>query len=394
MARLAVVVTHPVQYHAPLWRELARRHDLEVMFAHRQDKAGQATAGFGVEFEWDVPLTDGYAHRWLKNVAPKPGLQDGGTDCPELRSLITRSNFDAVLVCGWNHTCYRQAIFAAWKSGLPLLCRGDSQLPSRRSLVKRALKYIPYRVLLPRFAGHLVVGQRNRAYLRHYGVPESRFFSSPHCVDTEFFARRADEAISSGACLKLRSDWGVPDHARVLLFAGKFIPKKRPQDFVEACVRLMSSPEGESVHAVLVGDGPLGKVLESAAAPMRKRIHFAGFQNQSALPACYGAADALVLPSTPEETWGLVVNEAFACGIPAVVSDAAGCAPDLIAEGRTGFTYPCGDVQALTSALARVLELRNDSQLPESLAAKTGAHSVAAAAAGVDEALAAACLPH
>src|SRR2546421_820698 len=58
------------------------------------------------------------------------------------------------------------------------------------------------------------------------------------------------------------------------------------------------------------------------------------------------AADALVLPSSSEETWGLVVNEATACGVPSIVSHAVGCAPDLIEEGRTGYIYPFGDIDA------------------------------------------------
>jgi glycosyltransferase involved in cell wall biosynthesis len=77
-------------------------------------------------------------------------------------------------------------------------------------------------------------------------------------------------------------------------------------------------------------------------------VRFLGFQNQSAMPVCYAAADALALPSA-HETWGLVVNEAMACGLPAVVSDTVGAAPDLVAT--TGRIVPAGDVGRLTEAL-------------------------------------------
>ncbi|MFV9507875.1 MAG: glycosyltransferase, partial [Oscillochloridaceae bacterium umkhey_bin13] len=63
------------------------------------------------------------------------------------------------------------------------------------------------------------------------------------------------------------------------------------------------------------------------------------------------AADLLVLPSDGSETWGLVVNEAMACGLPALVSDQVGCAPDLILPGQTGATFPHGDVHALAALL-------------------------------------------
>ena len=75
---------------------------------------------------------------------------------------------------------------------------------------------------------------------------------------------------------------------------------------------------------------------------MGVNVRMLGFVNQSELPGIYASADVLVVPSDFRETWGLVVNEAMACGTPAVVSVAVGCAPDLIMEGLTGAIFPCG----------------------------------------------------
>jgi glycosyltransferase involved in cell wall biosynthesis len=110
-----------------------------------------------------------------------------------------------------------------------------------------------------------------------------------------------------------------------------------------------------------------------------------GFVNQSELPAVYASADLLVLPSDGQETWGLVVNEAMACGIPAVVSDAVGCGPDLIDPGRTGATFPFGDTAALTSAIRNVLSFDAE-QTRRHLAAKTALYSPAKAAGAIVEA--------
>jgi glycosyltransferase involved in cell wall biosynthesis len=81
-------------------------------------------------------------------------------------------------------------------------------------------------------------------------------------------------------------------------------------------------------------------------------VSFAGFLNQSQIAAAYAATDCLVLASDHGETWGLVVNEAMACGLPAVVSDLVGCAEDLVEPGVTGLCYPCGDTAALATCLA------------------------------------------
>jgi glycosyltransferase involved in cell wall biosynthesis len=101
----------------------------------------------------------------------------------------------------------------------------------------------------------------------------------------------------------------------------------------------------------MVGSGPLGEQLRRDAAGLP--IHFAGFLNQSEITAAYASADCLLLPSDNGETWGLVVNEAMACGLPAIVSDQVGSAADLICEGLTGFVHPCGNTDALSALIAR-----------------------------------------
>ena len=109
--------------------------------------------------------------------------------------------------------------------------------------------------------------------------------------------------------------------------------------------------------------------------------HFAGFKNQTELPAYYAAADLLALPSV-SETWGLVVNEAMACGTPAVVSAAVGCAPDLIEEGVTGATFPVGDVPAFAEAVMRMVPGLGTQVVADALADKIGTYSFAQAVQG------------
>jgi hypothetical protein len=173
--RIGVLVTHPIQYYAPWFRHLAERVDLDVYYAHRQDSRGQAAAGFGVPFEWDVPLLEGYSYHWLKNISRKPGLSHfRGCDTPELSDLIRPDRFDAFLVIGWNRKCHWQAIRACWRHRVPVLMRGDSQRPMVKSRLKAMLKAVPYRWFLPRINAHLYVGQRNREYLEQYGVTDEQ----------------------------------------------------------------------------------------------------------------------------------------------------------------------------------------------------------------------------
>jgi hypothetical protein len=128
--KLAIVSTHPIQYYSPWFRHLAegqavesgRREagrkregfDFEVFYAHRQTAKGQADAGFGVEFEWDVPVLEGYTYQFLKNVSKRPGLDwFGGCDCPEIGEILVRERFTHVLLIGWHKKVFWQAFWAA-----------------------------------------------------------------------------------------------------------------------------------------------------------------------------------------------------------------------------------------------------------------------------------------
>src|SRR5207249_1328427 len=109
-------------------------------------------------------------------------------------------------------------------------------------------------------------------------------------------------------------------------------------------------------HLVYAGEGPLRGELEAEAKSLgiAANVRFLGFRNQSQLPAVYRAADVLVLPSE-YEPFGVVVNEAMLCGRPVIVSDRVGARFDLVESGRTGFVYPCGDVEELARLLASLL---------------------------------------
>jgi glycosyltransferase involved in cell wall biosynthesis len=348
--RIAFLTTHPIQYQAPVFRALAERPDLEleVLYCHDATPSEQAAAGFGVEFSWDVELLNGYSHRFLKNVANRPAVGTfNGLDTPEVRSLIARGSFDAVVVNGWHFRSAWQAMFACWRSRTPVLMRSDSHLRSGRSSVKKALKWPLYQSFIPRLDGCLATGKWSRDYFLHYGAKPERVFVVPHAIDTEYFSSRVVELQSQRD--ELRARWNITPRDFTFLFAGKFVEKKRPLDFVTAICRAVAKEE--SVKGLMVGDGPLRSECENAAGSENGPITFTGFLNQSEMAQAYVAADVLILPSDGDETWGLVVNEAMSCGLPCIVSDHVGCGPDLIVPGRTGDFFPLHDVNNLTELI-------------------------------------------
>ena len=388
MPRLAVVTSHPIQYQAPWFRALAREADVTVFFAWKQDAKGQAAAGFHHEFEWDVPLLDGYAYEWLENISATPGVDAfAGCDTPGIASQLERGRFDACIVNGWYLKSYVQAVRACRRLRIPVLMRGDSHLKTPRHRVLSAAKYLPYRWWLSRMDAHLYVGAANRRYLRHYGVPADRLFFTPHFVENDRFAASAAAARARGSAESVRQAAGVGPDRTLFLFAGKLLEKKRPVDFVDALAQLKQ--RGVAAAGAIVGSGPLQSALEDRVRAYGVDVRFLGFKNQTEIPDCYAAADCLVLPSDGRETWGLVVNEAMACGVPAVVSDAVGCAEDLIEEGRTGFTYPMGHVLSLAARMTAMVDRLENARadVANAVAARIGRYTCEAAVAGTLEAV-------
>jgi glycosyltransferase involved in cell wall biosynthesis len=222
----------------------------------------------------------------------------------------------------------------------------------------------------------------------HYGARAERVFLVPHVINEEFFASESERLNAERS--RIREEWGLSEEAVVFLFAGKFIDVKRPMDFVRAVEE--AAGLDPSVMGLMVGDGPLRGACEAYSRQHHVPVKFTGFLNQSQIARAYVACDALVLASA-SETWGLVVNEAMACGRPCIVSDMVGCGPDMIVGGETGDIFAVGDVGALAGLLALYAK---DSARLEAMGeeARKMAHrnSVEVAVEGVLSAVAALCV--
>lgn len=378
--RLAVVASHAVQYQVPLFRVLAKAIDLHVFFAHQQSPEQQADAGFGVAFEWDLDLFDGYAHTFMGNRARQPNTHAySGCDTPEIGQQLASGGFDAVMTMGWYLKSYVQAVTACGRLELPVMVRGDSTLQSQRNILIRAVKSIVFPSIIRRFDTFLVVGRRSKAYLEHFGVTEDRMFWSPHAVDNDRFAAEAREACHTRS--DLREALGCRPGDFMILFVGRFVSFKRPLDLIKALAMMRN--ESVQVRAVFAGHGELGEDIRSLGEQLNVPTTLAGFKNQSELPAIYAAADIVVLPSSGKETWGLVINEAMACGTPAIVSSAVGCVDDLIDAGETGYQYPVGDIEALAYSIQNLLPVCGSKRVRRALARKMSAYSLERAVKGI-----------
>lgn len=388
---LAILSTHPIQYQMPLWRELADRGEVpyEVWFLSDQGYRHSFDRGFRRAFSWDIDMLAGYPHRFLPTRPPKADLDRfWGARIGSLDSLFRQQGVRALLVNGWYPQAYWQAAFQAHRAGIPVLLRGETNDLRQESWWKEIVKRPLLNLFFQRVSVFLTVGVANRRFYQKYGVPDSKLRSAPYCVDNERFSEAAKGLRSQRA--SLRESWGIPQDAVCFLFSGKLVAKKRLQDLLAALEMLLLGRFDLKypVHLLFVGDGLLRESLELKAAALRKItgrscVTFAGFLNQTEMPKAYVAADCLVLPSDARETWGLVTNEAMACGVPVILSDQVGCGADLIDRGVTGELFPMGDVTSLAKSMAAWCDPKRCYSAAEAVRKKVAGYSVGSAVDGI-----------
>jgi glycosyltransferase involved in cell wall biosynthesis len=348
--RLALITTHPIQYYAPLFQLLNREVELKVFYTWGEAAVKKADPGFNRIIEWDIPLLEGYNYIFEKNIAGKPGSHHFyGIRNPMLIKDVAEFKPDAILVFGWAYLSHLR-VMRFFKGKIPVWFRGDSHLLDtgksilwkaknglRRLLLKRVYKYIDLA---------FYVGSANKAYFEWAGLRPDQLCFAPHAVDnTRFAVDRHKEAA------KWRADLGIPSHATLFLFAGKFEAKKDPLLLLQA----FESGGQENHYLLMTGSGNLETAISEKVSSMDKksRVRIIGFQNQQAMPALYQMADVVCVCSAgPGETWGLAVNEALAAGRAVWVSDRTGCAVDLVKEGINGRILEAGNNGVWAEAFA------------------------------------------
>ena len=195
--RLAIVTTHPIQYHAPVFRELAQRETIQLrVFYGWQGTVNSVDVGFGQHVEWDIPLLQGYDSEFLENVASEPGsFSFRGIDTPSLINRVTDWQADAILIYGW---CYISHLAAMrhFHGKIPVCFRGDSTLLNEIGGIRRVLRRTLLRWVYSHVDMAFSVGTHNHIYFRRHGLDEHRIIHAPHAVDNTRFA--SPEARTEG----------------------------------------------------------------------------------------------------------------------------------------------------------------------------------------------------
>lgn len=358
--KLAIVASHVIQYQDPFYRRLAARPELEVtvFFCSAEGAEVYRDVDMGTTLRWDLEMLQGYEHRFLRNFGRGHGFLRLVN--PGLVPALLRGNFDAVLfMTGWAWLSAWIGFAACRLGGIPILLYGDSSFIPPEDSTRATLRAGVMRGLFRLTSGFMISGKLNADYYRHYGADERRFFPMPWAIDNERFIEGS--RFIDGEREAMRARYGIESDDLAVVYSGKLIERKDPMTLLRALARMQ-----HPAIAVFLGDGVLREPLERFAREHGLRAAFIGFVNQTDLPKHYAMNDVFVLPShfDPRAT---VVNEAMACGLPAVITDRCGPSADLVRHGENGFVFAPGD----DAALAQHLDALADDALRARMSARS-----------------------
>jgi glycosyltransferase involved in cell wall biosynthesis len=322
-------------YRLPVWDELAQHLDLEVWLLSANENTRR----------WAVPRDRDFAVRLLQTVSVRRGASVHYVLKQPLGRAAPRP--DVLILPGWDSPAAWQLLWWAKRHGVQTLAFNESTLDSRRHTAGPI--DLARRWFFRQVDGVLTVSPGSTAAVLATGVPQNRITQIVNAVDMEMIP-----APSSTESPK------APDAPHVFLFCGRLIAGKQPTLVIQALASM-----GDNSRLLVAGEGPCaGEMTELVRRnELQNRVEFLGYINPTDVPDVFGRCDTLVFPST-QEAYGLVVTEALAAGLHAIVSERAGIAEVVRNMRGTWVTKP--EVHSLTKCMtASKLEWTGRVQDPE-----------------------------
>lgn len=356
MKDVIFINSHPIQYFAPMYKYM-NEHAVNTKAWYCSDESikGGLDKQFGVDVKWDIPLLEGYAHRFFKNYSWKPSHANGFFGLINL-GIITqlfKIPKSVIIVHGWNYFTHFFVLMFGKLRGHTICLR--CEMPQNQEALKKGWKLGIKRIglkylLFPRIDYFLYIGTQNRLFYKSYGLKDSKLIFCPYSVDNGRFCKERIELAPEVEAIRQRL--GIPSADKIILYSGKYMEKKRPMDLLKAFNHL----NNPGCWLIMVGEGELRKQMEKFIDDNNiNQVILTGFINQSQVSQYYAISDVFVMCSSIGETWGLSVNEAMNFGLPVIISDITGCSEDMVINGDNGYIFETGNSVQLTCKLDEVL---------------------------------------
>lgn len=332
--KVAIITNIPTPYRNKQWEYYSKCKYLDITVFY--------CAKIENDRHWEVDSSKGIKEVFLKGLTYKnyhfnPGI---------LKVIL--QNYDIFFVGGYGYPSVIMAIAALKLLRKPwvMIIDGISPLNLKKSnlTVDLIKKYF-----INGAKAYFANGTVSFEYLRNYNVPAEKIFNQYMTVDVDYYIQK--ESISSKVRNEIRNELGISDSSTVIMYSGRLVEKKGIQDLINATRKLLK--DNLDIFTLIVGEGDFKEELKIKSEDITSNLHFSGHINPDQLYKYYYASDIFILP-TYDDPWGLVVNEAISCGLPVIVTNAAGCSLDLVKNN--GIVIKKRDLTELTSAIENLIE--------------------------------------
>lgn len=328
-------------YRRPLFKLLSQKYDIKFIFTH----IGVCKDIYGVEIGNKIEGLEGVDYEILKNHFPN-NIAFG---------VINKSlkDYDVIIGISYNslpeliETCLYLPIVKLRKKPIILYSEDFGGKTLSRKIITPLLK-----IFTMMSSAILVPGTKHKEYFISLGASPDKIFLFPNASNITI--KESDHISKEKLIEKLKIN-----DKKIVLYIGRLVERKGVQDLIRAFSKLIM--ERKDVDLIIVGRGEYGKKLESLCKNLNimNYVHFMGYVEDEFLPAFYLMSNVCVVPSSVEDAWVLVLNEAMYFGKPVIATDNVGGAFDMIKDGVNGYVVPARDADVLCDAMKKILSDSN-----------------------------------
>ncbi len=357
--KVAFISEIPTPYRVPLFEKISQETGVQPLFVFCSETQ--------LDRQWSIKSSDELNKKVLKGWQFQRKGKNTLTTFfnPEVILTIFKGNFDFVVIAGWAQPTMIMAMIACWVKRVPYVLHSESHALKPRGVLKRVLRYLYPGFVIRQAQGYLVTGSRAAEYVTLLGGKRERIFVFPNTIDVDRYMQESQRLAKKKSYL--RSELELPGQYN-FLYVGRLVKVKGIEELVTAYAKL--SQQLHEWGLVVIGDGPLKNRLTNdiRTRKLQDRILMVPHVDSAELIRYYTASDLFILPSH-DEPWGVVVNEAMACGLPLILSQKVGAAADLLENHGNGFDFTAGDDASLAE---KMYHIASDTELRKHMAKRSG----------------------